>query len=659
MNRNFARYASPFALGLLAILLAVGALLVLAGRLAVDAYFADESRRALQSRAELVAGEFWARHRELLGRLPVAPDAARLARLRKETAAQARRAGITDFTVRDLAGLVLFSSLPPTARLPETDAGALDRARRGEVVVTAPGPGPATVYLPLARGDGATEAVAQVRLRPPATPPARADLRRRLSWSLAAALAAVFVLTLFMVRRWLPAMAGLPCRGRRISLDPLTEVLNRGAFLAGMGRELGRLREAGGEAALLLANVVGFRDINDSLGHRVGDAILQEVARRLRQVVRVDDVVGRMDGDEFTVFLAPIRDPGELEVLAQRIQEAMQVPVTAGGHRLAVRLSIGAALYPRHGDDIDMLLHAADSALHAVRRNGGGYRLFSGGEEAPAPVNRARRAELERALEAEEFVLFFQPKVDAFTAQVVGAEALLRWQHPERGLVSPAEFVPVLEETGLIVPVGEWVLREACRLNRGWMDEGLEIVPVAVNVASQQFRTPGFVDTVRRVLEDTGLPARYLEVEMTESCLMEDVDSNITTLQALSDMGLSIAIDDFGTGYSSLSYLQRFPIDTIKIDRSFVTNVHDRTDNDNAAIVTAIMALSHSLRLKVVAEGVEAPQELSFLYGMGCRIIQGFLFSRPLGQYEFAELLRDAARLQHTLEQVRASLGAR
>ncbi len=653
------RYVSPFPLGGLAILLAAGFLAAAAGRLALDGYFAGEAERALRGRAELVAREFWARHRDLLIRLPGGGDAARLSRLRRETSATARRAGIIDFTVRDLAGLVLFSSLPPAARLPGTDAEALERARRGESVVVAGGEAPVSVYLPLRRADGVTEAVAQVRLRPAPAPPAQADLQRRLSWILAAALGAAFLALLVLTRRLVPAAMGLPCRGRRLGFDPLTEVLSRGAFLAGMGRELIRLNQAGDTAALLLADVAGFRGINDALGHRVGDAILREVARRLRQVVRGDDLVGRMGGDEFTVFLVPIRDPGELEVLARRIDEVMQVPVTAGGHRLAVRLSMGAALYPRHGEDIDTLLHAADSAMHAAREEGGGYRLYSGEQGRSAALAPTRRAELERALAEEEFVLFFQPKVDAFTAEVVGAEALLRWQHPERGLVSPAEFVPVLEETGLIVPVGEWVLREACRLSRGWMDEGLEVVPVAVNVASRQFRTPGFVDTVRRVLEDTGLPARYLEVEMTESCLMEDVDSNVTTLEVLSDMGLSIAIDDFGTGYSSLSYLQRFPIDTIKIDRSFVTNVHDRTDNDNAAIVTAIMALSHSLRLKVVAEGVETPQELSFLYGMGCRIIQGFLFSRPLGQYEFAELLRDAARLQNTLEQVRASLGAR
>jgi EAL domain-containing protein (putative c-di-GMP-specific phosphodiesterase class I) len=246
--------------------------------------------------------------------------------------------------------------------------------------------------------------------------------------------------------------------------------------------------------------------------------------------------------------------------------------------------------------------------------------------------------------------------VDAVTGAIKGMEALIRWQHPQRGMVSPVEFIPLLEESGLIVMVGEWVLREACRVNKSWQDEGLPPLKVSVNVASPQFKQEGFVELVKDVLDSSGLEPAYLEIELTESCLMSDDDSNIKLLDQIKQLGVSISVDDFGTGYSSLSYLKRFPIDTLKIDRSFIINVHDRKANDNAAIVTAIMALSHSLRLDVVAEGVETAQELAYLHALGCRTIQGFLFSRPVSQDEFKSLQQDSVSLIETLGSVREAL---
>jgi EAL domain-containing protein (putative c-di-GMP-specific phosphodiesterase class I) len=266
--------------------------------------------------------------------------------------------------------------------------------------------------------------------------------------------------------------------------------------------------------------------------------------------------------------------------------------------------------------------------------------------------------DLRKALEENEFCLYFQPKVDAATGNIKGMEALIRWKHPERGIVSPVEFIPLLEESGMIVEVGDWVLRESCKLNKHWQDQGLEPLRVSVNVSSVQFKQGDFIERIELALKDSGLSSDYLEVELTESCLMDDVTKNIDVLHQIKKMGVSISIDDFGTGYSSLSYLKKFPIDTLKIDRSFITNVQDRRGGDNAAIVTAIMALSHSLRLDVVAEGVETAQELAYLHALGCKTIQGFLFSKPLSVDEFTKIQKDSMHMKNVLAQVRTELAS-
>ncbi|MFK5915087.1 MAG: EAL domain-containing protein [Woeseiaceae bacterium] len=265
---------------------------------------------------------------------------------------------------------------------------------------------------------------------------------------------------------------------------------------------------------------------------------------------------------------------------------------------------------------------------------------------------------LRKALENNEFRVYFQPKVDAATANIKGMEALIRWQHSTRGIVSPLEFIPVLEESGLIVEVGDWVLRESCRLNKAWQDQGLDPICVSVNVSSVQFQKGDIIERISSALKDSGLDAKYLEIELTESCLMDEVDKTVDVLNEIKKLGVSISIDDFGTGYSSLSYLKKFPIDTLKIDRSFITNVQDRSCGDNAAIVTAIMALSHSLHLDVVAEGVETAYELAYLHALGCKTIQGFLFSKPLTVDEFGKIQQDTKKMKNILEQVRADLSA-
>jgi len=302
-------------------------------------------------------------------------------------------------------------------------------------------------------------------------------------------------------------------------------------------------------------------------------------------------------------------------------------------------------------------VRAADTAMYRAKQGeGGSARFYNEQMDHRRHTTHELIQALEASLENEDFELYYQPKVDAATGSVVGAEALLRWRDGERGLVSPADFIPALEESGLIVPVGEWVIREACRAQRRWRDAGIEVVPVAVNVSAQQFHQPGFAEGVGAIVDEAGIDPCLLEIEMTESCLMEDVESNVTVLHALKEKGFRIAIDDFGTGYSSLSYLKKFPIDTLKIDRSFITNVHKRAETDNAAIVTAIMALSHSLRLSVVAEGVETAHELAYLHALGCKTIQGFLFSQPLAESEYEAMLRDSMILRRTMEAIREEL---
>ena len=309
---------------------------------------------------------------------------------------------------------------------------------------------------------------------------------------------------------------------------------------------------------------------------------------------------------------------------------------------------------------IDQLSQYASLALDNVKNIGGpgdhGVRYFNQSMNIDNSKRLNEEYNLRMALERGEFCLFFQPKVDATTGDINGMEALMRWDHPKRGIVSPLEFIPLLEQSGMILQAGDWVLNEACRLNKQWQEQGLEPIRVSVNVSSVQFKNENFIESIKLALQESGLDAQYLEIELTESCLMENVVDNIEVLNEIKKMGVTISVDDFGTGYSSLSYLNRFPIDILKIDRSFIQNVQDKTNNDNAAIVTAIMALSHSLKLDVVAEGVETAQELSYLHALGCRTIQGFLFSKPLSVVEFTKIQQDSMHMKDILGRVRKEL---
>jgi diguanylate cyclase (GGDEF)-like protein len=393
--------------------------------------------------------------------------------------------------------------------------------------------------------------------------------------------------------------------------------------------------------AVLICDLDRFKLINDSLGHRAGDELLQEVARRLVTVVRTADTVARFGGDEFVLIGTSIGDADDAAELAARVMDVLQAPVRIAAIDIHASPSIGIAIYPDDGASMQTLLAHADAAMYSAKQHGRGtFRRYSPGMDAGTEDRVQLESDLHNALTLNQFELYYQPKVDTRTGEVRSAEALIRWVHPTRGIVSPADFIPLAEECGLICVIGQWVIREACRQTRAWQVDGVPALRVSVNLSASQFRDSGLVDNIRAALDDAGLEARYLEVELTESAVMSDPEKSIAVLEHLSAMGILVSVDDFGTGYSSMSYLRRFPIDKLKIDRVFIDEIVSRPED--ASIVRAIVSLAHSLHLKVVAEGVETPAQLDFLKTAGCDEYQGYYFSRPLPAADFEQLIRES-----------------
>jgi len=418
--------------------------------------------------------------------------------------------------------------------------------------------------------------------------------------------------------------------------DPLTGLLNRKGFAEQLKESMQQATQESRLLALLYMDLDGFKQINDSFGHAFGDELLKEFATKLQHSTRGDDLLSRMGGDEFTIALTSIENIEEVQMVAERIISIAQEPFMHNGINASFGISMGITIYPLDEADVDTLIKHADTAMYDVKENGkGNYRFYSNEINEERLRKTLYVEELKQALQQDQFEVLYQPKVNIVHSRVVGMEALVRWHHPQHGLISPAEFIPVLEENGLILEVGEWILRKACETTRGWHQQGLDHLVLAVNVSPMQFQKDDFIECVAEVLEQTDYPADRLEIEVTEGSLIEDRDDCIAKLQSLRDMGVKVAVDDFGTGYSSLSYLQQFPINTLKIDRCFIKQLYE--SRDNASIVTAIMALAHSMHLDVVAEGVEEPQELAFLSALGCRVIQGYLFSRPLTAEQFGQ----------------------
>jgi len=446
------------------------------------------------------------------------------------------------------------------------------------------------------------------------------------------------------------------------NFDSLTGLPNRRFFRDQLAATVERARATGSMVAVLFIDIDRFKQTNDTLGHDMGDQLLREVAKRLNHTLRGSDTVARSDvaetsaatqvntgrapthsvarlgGDEFIVLLTDITGADDVARVAERLLEAIRQPIHCGAQELFVTASIGVSLHPNHGDDVDSLIRMADIAMYVVKDAGrNGWQLFDDAMNAATAQRWRLETSLHRALERNELVLHYQPKVDAETGAIVGAEALMRWQR-DGELVPPAQFIAVAEESGLIVPITEWAIDEVCRRLLGWTEAGMQPVPVSINISSRHIQRASLVEPVQRALATSGLSAGLLELELTETVLMQNIEAALPLLQALKRLGVSISIDDFGTGYSSLSYLKRLPIDTLKIDRSFVRELE--SSDDNAAIVTAIIAMGRSLNLRVVAEGVETRYQMHRLHEQGCRLMQGWLFAKAVDADAFLELLR-------------------
>ena len=411
--------------------------------------------------------------------------------------------------------------------------------------------------------------------------------------------------------------------------DTLTQLPNRHFLMEQLSQVLSLARRRHGRAAVLFMNLDHFKTVNDSLGHHAGDQLLRNVAERLRNGVRDADVVARLGGDEFVVVLTDVQTPDDAAMVADKLLEAMHGVFTVDQLPLTISPSIGISLYPDHGGSADMLLRCADAAMQHAKDSGRGNRQFYATSMEASALDVLHQERLLRdAIARNDFVLHYQPQICLADGSLQGLEALVRWRHPERGLVGPDEFITFSESRGLITPIGRWVMREACRQLKAWQDQGLANVPVAVNLSALEFRQRDVAAEIAAVLQETGLAPQYLEIELTESVLMHQTGQTLNTLHAVKALGVGISIDDFGTGYSSLAYLKRYPIDKLKIDRSFVTDTPGSADD--VAIVTAIIQMGRSLQLQTVAEGVETQAQIDLLAGLGCDLIQGFVVSAPL-----------------------------
>jgi len=421
--------------------------------------------------------------------------------------------------------------------------------------------------------------------------------------------------------------------------DTLTGLANRTLLMDRFAQMIVQAKRRGSRLAVLFIDLDGFKLVNDSLGHSAGDQLLAQIARRLQDAIRPGDTVARVSGDEFAIVLADLARPEDAAFVAQKILDRLAQPIALGESEAFVTASIGIAGFPGDGQDVEMLLAAADSAMYRAKQAGrNAYQFFTSEITQRTRARASLAFELHRALERDEFALAYQPKVDLGSGRICGAEALLRWRHPQRGLVPPSEFIPALEQSGLIVPVGEWAIRRACSDLRSWTAHGLAPLPVAVNLSALQFRQHDLDARIGALVAASGVDPALIEIEITESQLMEDPEHAIRMMRSLQKTGIGIAIDDFGTGYSSLSYLTRFPVKAVKIDRSFVADVF--SDRADAAIVRTIIDMAHILGFTVVAEGVETDRQAAFLRQFGCEQAQGFLYAKPMPAAEMGALIR-------------------
>ncbi|MSP12226.1 MAG: EAL domain-containing protein [Chloroflexi bacterium] len=429
--------------------------------------------------------------------------------------------------------------------------------------------------------------------------------------------------------------------------DTLTGLPNRSLFQILVGRSLADAQRHERLGAILFLDLDRFKNINDTLGHATGDQLLKAVAARLTGVLRQNDTVARIGGDEFTILIEEIEQPQDATLVAEKLLNTLAEPFDLAGQELFVSASIGIGIFPTDGQNLDVLLRNADTALYRTKEQGrNGYTFYQPEMNATALTRLALENDLQRALQRGEFVLYYQPKVTLDTGRILSAEALLHWQHPELGLTPPEQFLSIAEDTGLILPIGEWVLRTACRQAKAWQAAGLAPLRVAVNFSNREFRRPDMVALIEKILAETGLPASALEVEFLETVVMKDRDNSMAKLQALRQIGVFVSIDDFGIGYSSLEYIRQFQIDGLKIDHSFVSRAH--ADKRDEAVVRAIVALAHNLSIRVTAEGVETLEQYEFMKTCLCDEAQGFYFGHPMAPDVFMRFMKKGSGMLNT-----------
>ena len=420
--------------------------------------------------------------------------------------------------------------------------------------------------------------------------------------------------------------------------DVLTGLPNRLLLTDRLQQAIDQSRRTGSQTGVLFLDLNRFKQVNDSLGHDLGDLLLEKIASRLKHLVRETDTVARLGGDEFVLVLADLDSIETMAAVAEKVLESVAAPVSLAGHELNITTSIGGSVFPKDGHDVGTLLKHADLAMYQAKELGSAsFRFYDPAMNIKILERLLTESALRRALEKNEFTIYYQPRVCTTHRSIIGVEALVRWKHPEKGLIAPADFIPLAEEIGLISNLGEWVLRTACAQNQAWQNAGLPPIKMAVNLSAQQLHTSGIEKTVASALASSGLDAQYLELEITETSLMQDIDSSYQTLLDIRNTGVSISIDDFGTGYSSLSHIKRLPLNTLKIDKSFIRDI--ASDRNDAAIVGATIAMARHMDLKVVAEGVTAPAQVRFLTEHACHEMQGYLFSPPLPAAEMGAML--------------------
>ena len=423
--------------------------------------------------------------------------------------------------------------------------------------------------------------------------------------------------------------------------DVLTGLANRSLFMDRLEHAISKQRDSDNILAVFFLDLDQFKNINDTLGHEVGDQLLRAISNQLQRYTRKGDTIARLGGDEFVILLEDIPTKEVIPPLAQKLIDAMSRPFMVKEHELFETVSIGISTYPSDGNNSNVLLKNADTAMYRAKDRGrNNYKFYSADMGEKASERLALETDLRHALERNEFSLHYQPQIDINTNKVIGTEALIRWNHPEKGMILPSLFIPILEETGMIVPIGEWVLKTACTQNKKWQKMNLLTVPVSVNLSSRQFHDKNLVKIVEDILTDSGLNSEYLDFEITESVLMQNVDETIDNMETLNAMGIKLSIDDFGTGYSSLSYLKHFNIDTLKIDRGFVRDI--TTNTDDASIVNTIVSMAHNMNLSVIAEGVETEEQAAFLKECSCDALQGYLYSKPVPESGIKKFIQHA-----------------